>query len=362
MGKKNKNIYNKITEFQNLWLASRKARRGKRQKNEVLEFEYNLEENLFHIKEQLENESYNFGKYYHFTIKEPRDREIYAAPYTDRVVHHALCNIIEPILDKAMIYDTYACRIGKGTHKAINRAQNFLRSNNWVLKMDIKKYFFTIDHQILLKDISKKILDVKVLNLIQKILATYTSSSEYYYQFSDDTLFDYGRNRGLPIGNLTSQLFANYFLNKMDRFIKQALKFKHYIRYMDDFLIFSKDKDRLKNAFDELKNFCNSIRLRLHNTKCQIFPYTNGIKFLGFHIYRCRKRILRENLIRFRNRFRKRCRDYLNKDIAWENLLMSLNGWLGYAGKEENKKIINKILDNIEFLKPDFNIRAKFVC
>ncbi len=200
MGKKNKNIYHQITAFENLWKAARKARRGKRYKNEVLDFEYNLEKNLFQIKQQLEEENYIFGNYYHFTIVEPKEREIYAAPYRDRVVHHALCNVIEPILDRAMIYDTFACRIDKGTHKALDRAHKFLRTNNWVLKMDIKKYFFTIDHNILLADIHKKIRDEKVMNLISKILDTYKSGSEYYFSFPEDDLFDYGRYRGLPIG------------------------------------------------------------------------------------------------------------------------------------------------------------------
>lgn len=169
MGKKHKNIYQEVTDFENLWIAAKKARRGKRKKNEVLEFEYDLEKNLLLIQEQLLDENYHFGNYYHFTITEPKEREIYAAPYRDRVVHHALCNVIEPILDKAMIYDTYACRIEKGTHKALDRAQNFLQKNDWVLKMDIKKYFFTIDHNILLQYLQNKFRDRQVLNLITKI-------------------------------------------------------------------------------------------------------------------------------------------------------------------------------------------------
>lgn len=347
MGKKYRNIYNKIVTFQNLWQASRKARRGKRDKNEVLEFEYNLEENLFDIQEKLINESYQFGDYIHFTITEPKRREISAAPYKDRVVHHAICNIIEPILDRAMIYHSYACRINKGMHKAQDIAQKYIRHNKWVLKLDIRKYFFTIDHQILLDNIKKKISDKKVLNIIGKVLETYQSPDKYYFPFDDDSSKEIHRNRGLPIGNLTSQLFANYYLTSMDRFIKDELKIKHYLRYMDDCLCFADTKEQIFEYRQAIQNYLKTLRLKIHPDKTQIFPAKNGVKFLGFTIFPDHRRIRRENLKRFKKKFNRRINEYENEEIAFENLLMSLNGWLGFANENRHRKLINKILDNL---------------
>jgi len=154
MGKRYKNLYEQVYSFENLWTASRKARRGKRSNPAVLDFEYHLEGNLINIREQLMAEEYQFSPYNYFHIYEPKERLIASAPYGDRVVHHALCNIIEPVLDKAMIFDSYACRSGKGSHRAVDRAQTFLAKNKWVLKLDIKKYFFTIEHQTLLSDLN----------------------------------------------------------------------------------------------------------------------------------------------------------------------------------------------------------------
>ena len=361
MGKKHKHIYEQILTFENLWLASRKARRGKRNRDEVQQFEYHLEQNLFEIQQQLKDESYNFGNYRHFTILEPKKRLISAAPYRDRVVHHALCNIIEPILDKAMIYDSYACRTGKGMHQALDRAQYFIRSKKWVLKMDIKKYFFTIDHEILLRNINSKITDNKVIKLLETILNTYNSGGEYYFPIAGDDLFTKLRNRGLPIGNLTSQLLANYYLTPMDRFIKGDIKVKYYIRYMDDFLLFADTKEELTYYKRQIVNYLESYRLLIHPEKSQVFPVKNGVKFLGFTLFERYRRIRRENLQRFKKKFASRIYNYENSNLGIDYLLMSLNAWLGFADKDKNRKLINDILENIDILHNEKGYGFKFV-
>ncbi len=360
MGTKYRNLYEQIYDFENLWLASRKARRGKRLKNQTSEFEYNLEANLFGIQEALMCENYKFSGYREFIIKEPKERLICAAPYRDRVVHHAICNIIEPILDKAMIFDSYACRKSKGSHKAINRAHHFLRSSEWVLKIDIKKYFFSIDHEILFEDINRKISDKKLLHLIDTILDTYNSKDEYYYYFDGDNLFDGIRKRGLPIGNLTSQLFANYYLSSIDRFVKEKLKFEKYIRYMDDCILFSNCKRQLQEAKDKIEELLFAKRLKINEKKCQIFPVNNGINFLGFHLYPFYKRILRQNLQRFKRRMKVMSHQFSTGKIEMKNLLLSLNAWLGYADKEINQSIINDILDTIYF-RNNNNTNFRFI-
>jgi len=304
MGQKYKRLYDEITSFENLVLAARKAARGKRLKPATAEFEFEREKLLFEIQAKLQNGDYEFGGYNSFTITDPKERLICAAPYQDRVVHHAVCNIIEPLLDKAMIHDSYACRSGKGMHKALDKAQEFLRKNKWVFKFDLKKYFFSIDHELLLALIAKKITDPKVLQLIKKLLATYNCGDEYYLAFANDSLFDYARKRGLPIGNLTSQIFANYFLNPLDLFIKQQLKCKYYIRYMDDALIYAETKQELSEIKDKISSFLVSWRLKFHEKKCNIFPASHGISFLGFHLYQTYRKISRPNLQRFKKRMK----------------------------------------------------------
>lgn len=353
MGKKNKHLYSKIYSFENLYLASKKSRRGKRRKLEVIKFEDMLENQLFDIQSLLKNENYQFGDYRKFIVTEPKIRLIASAPYRDRIVHHALCNLIEPILDKAMIFDSYACRIGKGSHRAIIKAQSLLKKYKYCLKYDIKKYFFTIDHEILINDINKKITDKKIIQLIKNLLITYRTDYEYYFPMEGDNLFDKIRNRGLPIGNLTSQLFANFYLTSLDRYIKSDLKIKGYLRYMDDGVIFSNNKFELHEIKNKIIQFCNKKRLKLHQNKTQIFPVKNGLKYLGFHIYPNYCRILRPNLIRFKHNFKLRCKQYETGEIAWTNLLLSLNAWLGYVGVGKYTNIINQILLNIKFYHPD---------
>jgi retron-type reverse transcriptase len=360
MGKKYKHLYQDIYSFENLWRASRKARRGKRLKEQAAEFEYDLENRLLEIQTALKNENYTFGDYTFFSVHEPRERCIAAAPYADRVLHHALCNLIEPVLDRAMIYDSYACRVGKGSHRALQRAQEFLRRNDWVLKLDIKKYFFTIDHEILLRDLARKISDHRVLTFIQKILATYQSPVEYYSLFETPETNNPKRLMGLPIGNLTSQLFANYYLTSMDRFIKEQLKFKHYLRYMDDALLFANSKTELLESKEQIKELLEKRRLKLHQQKSQVFPAKNGVRFLGFHLYRNRKKILRPNLQRFKKRMKRKSWQYEREDIYWENVLLSLNAWMGFADKRENRRFINEVLFAIKFRHPDSGQNFKF--
>lgn len=191
-----------------------------------MEFEYELGENLLKLKNELESENYRHGNYCHFTVCDSKKRHIKAAPFRDRIIHHAVCNIIESIFDKGFIYDTYACRKNKGTHKAIKRLQSFisirqtgeLTPKYYCLKCDISKYFDSIDQNILFKLVKKKIVDTKVLNLVKMIINSDNVETQ----------------KGIPIGNLTSQLFANIYLNELDQFVKRKLQVKKYIRYMDD--------------------------------------------------------------------------------------------------------------------------------
>jgi len=289
-----KNLFEKICSFENLHLAYLKARTCKRYRSYILEFSFYLEENLLKLQEELQNQTYQHGRYREFIIHDSKKRHIKAAPFRDRVVHHALCNIIEPIFDKGFIYDSYACRKGKGTHRGVKRLQKFLKNelNKYCLKCDISKYFESIDHQILLSIIQKKISDKKTIWLIREIL--------------ESTCEEPGK--GIPIGNLTSQLFANIYLNELDQFVKHRLRVRYYLRYMDDFLILGKEKSYLWGILREIQKFLNNnLSLKLHPKKVQILPVRKGIDFLGYRVFKD-YRLLRKSTVK---RFIKRTKVYL---------------------------------------------------
>ncbi len=311
-------MFNKIYSFQNLYSAYLKARKCKKYRDEILKFGYNLEENLLELQEELFNQSYQHGDYREFVVCDSKKRKIKAAPFRDRVVHHALCNIIEPIFDKGFIYDSYACRIEKGTHKAIKRVQSFLKNNlnSYCLECDVSKYFDSINHKILLTLIKKKILDEKVLWLIKIIIE------------SDNKRIGVG----IPIGNLTSQLFANSYLNELDQFAKHKLKMRYYIRYIDDFLILSRDKKKLHTIKNQIREFLKEkLKLELHPKKANVFPISKGIDFLGYQIYGDYK-LLRKSTMK---RFIKRMKVYqkmLNRGLLSKGKFdNSLQSWLAYA-------------------------------
>ena len=318
-----KNLFDKICSFQNLHLAYLKARRCKRYRNEILRFSYNLEANLTNLQKELSDQTYQHSSYREFTVCDLKKRHIKAPCFRDRVVHHALCNIIEPIFDKGFIYSSFACRKEKGTHKAIKRLERFIKltknksfSKTYCLKCDISKYFESIDHKILFSLIKRKISDKKVLWLIKEILNS-----------------SYKKIRvGIPIGNLTSQLFANIYLNELDQFIKHGLKIKYYIRYMDDFLVLDYDKREICQTKEKIREFLqDKLKLELHPKKANIFPTEKSIDFLGYRIFGS-YRLLRKDTVK---KFIKRTKTYqkrLNKGLlSQEKFNNSLQSWLGYA-------------------------------
>ncbi len=215
-------LYSQVYSFENLWLAYRKARRGKRKKASVADFEYGLEDELLQLQAELESETWQPGPYRSFYIHEPKRRLISAAPFRDRVVHHTLCNVIEPLWERRFIFDSYANRRGKGTHRAIVRCSQFAHRYRYVLQCDVRQFFPSIDHEILLATLVRVIQDEKVLNLAERIICSGAGvlSEVYAMQwFPGDDLLAQLRPRGLPIGNLTSQFWANVYLNSFDHFV-----------------------------------------------------------------------------------------------------------------------------------------------
>ena len=245
-------MYAQLVSWDNLYLAYRKASRGKRGRPAVAQFEYRLEDNLIQLQRELAAQTYRPGPYHSFYIHEPKRRLISAAPFRDRVVHHALCNLIEPLFERSFIAASYANRVGKGAHRALDRCQQFARRYKYVLQCDIRQFFPSIDHAILRSILARKIDDPDVTWLVDRILdsgAGVLSEAYDMVYFPSDGLFAANRPRGLPIGNLTSQFWANCYLNPFDHFVKRELRCCKqrggYLRYVDDFPLFGDEKRAL---------------------------------------------------------------------------------------------------------------------
>lgn len=326
-------MYDQLISWQNLLLAYRKASKGKRGGANVAAFEHRLEENLIWLQYELRAQRYQPGEYTNFYIHEPKRRLISAAPFRDRVVHHALCNLIEPIFERSFIDDSFANRVGKGTHRAVQRCQQFARKYRFVLQCDIKQFFPSIDHSILYEILSKKITDRKVLWLVSKILQSGQQVQNEIHEmiyFPGDDLFSVLRKRGLPIGNLTSQFWANVYLNPFDHFIKRELRCGGYVRYVDDFLLFADNKDVLWSWLACLKNRLMCFRLSLH-TGAHPRPVTEGIPFLGFVIYPDRRRLKRRKGIYFQRKYNNMVQSFRAGAISIDQITESVRGWINHV-------------------------------
>lgn len=292
-------LYEKMYSFDSLYEAYHLARLGKSTKGEAIRFGLNLAENLWTLHDELADRSYRPGAYYHFTIYEPKLREVYALRFPDRVVQHSICdNALRPWLDPRLIYDCAACRVGKGTHFAMDRLSGFLRdfykhhgTQGFVLKCDIRKYFDNIDHDIL-KQKLKKFPDKEILALMFKFLDAYHGDT----------------GKGIPLGNQSSQWFALYYLDGVDRLVKEKLRIKYYTRYMDDFLLIHEDRAYLQHCLTEIKKVCDELKLEL-NEKTHIFPLRQGVDYLGFHFFltetgKAVRRLRASNKRRFKRKLR----------------------------------------------------------
>jgi retron-type reverse transcriptase len=329
-----RNLYGQVHDFENLYLAYRKARKGKRGRGEVAEFEFFLEENLVGLQEELAAKTYRHGSYRSFTIHEPKQRLISAAPFRDRVVHHALMRIIEPLFERSFIRDSYANRLGKGTHRALDRAQEFARRQRYVLPCDVKQFFPSIDHAILRRILARKLADGDVMWLVDRILESGVGVLSEVYEmvyFAGDDLFAANLPRGLPIGNLCSQQWANTYLNELDQFVKRALQVRCYVRYVDDMLLFGDDKKQLWQWRAALVGKLAELRLTLHEWRAQPRPVTEGFPFLGFVIYPTHRRLKRRKGIAFQRRFRKLLAAYAQGEIDYERLNASVQGWINHV-------------------------------
>ena len=347
------NLYPQVTKFENLFLAARKAQKGKRFQNNVLRFNYNLEQELIKLQQELTEKNYQPGAYRTFYIQEPKHRMISAAPYRDRVVHHALCNVIVPIFEPTFIDDSYANRINFGTHRALKRFTKFARSSSYVLQCDIKKYFPSIDREILKQLLRRKLKCPDTLWLIDKIIDNSNEQEAIIEYFDgDDLLTPIQRKRGLPIGNLTSQFFANIYLNGFDHFVKEELKVKKYLRYVDDFALFADDRQFLADARVALEKYlATNLRLKIHPIKSQLFATKHGGSFLGFRVFPNHIRVRQQNLRRGRKRLRRLQTQYAQGKIDWQKVARSLQSWSAHLDHGDTWQLKKQIFSDLVFTR-----------
>lgn len=322
-----KNLYEKVYDFQNLYDAYLSARRGRRSRDVVVRYELNLEEELITLQNELIYQTYRPGRYRAFYTHDGKTRLILAAPFRDRVLHHAIASVIEPIFEAGYYAHSYACRPGKGTLAGIRQLEKMLHSFGdkkvYCLQADIRHYFASIDHDILKKLLRKKIGDRQLLWLLDTIIDS-TNNNETERQY------------GIPLGSYTSQIFANIYLTELDRFIKQDLHIKHYLRYMDDFIILSTDKRELHEARRRIGAFLEDKLLLELNRKTSIFPASAGIDTLGYRIFP-KKRILRKRMIRKMRRALKIMRG--NGNLRSQHNKSVIASWLGIVRLSDTPKL-----------------------
>ncbi len=346
MARTYRHLWAQVTSWENLVAAYRRCRRRKRYRQPATEFDFAWEENLLRLQRDLLDGSYAHGAYYHFHITDPKPRKISAAPFRDRIVHHALVSVLEPIFERQFVFDSYACRLGKGTHRAIRRAQHFQRRFPWCLKTDIVRFFPNVDHQILLGVLTKRIADEKVVRLIELIVRSGEGvlvEEATQCWFPGDDLLAVLRPKGLPIGNLTSQFFANVFLDPVDHFIKEQLRIPGYVRYADDLLLFGDSRDTMWEASRLLSEELRHKRLQLHPDKTHVSPTLQPITFLGLRVAPNELRLSQQSIHRFSKRIRRQKYAFAQHELDFSDISSSLHAWLAHC-KHTNSSGVRKCL------------------
>ena len=339
--------YDELCSFENLYRAHKAARKGKRHKREVIEFEVNLAENLCQLQRELQARTYRQRGYYHFMVYEPKARSIYAPYYIDRVVQHCLCdNILAPMLEPRLVYDNAACRVGKGTHFAINRLSHFLTeyyrrhgTTGYFLKCDVRKYFDNIDHSVLQQKLARTFREPDMFSLLCDIIGSYEKSP----------------GRGLPLGNQCSQWFALYYLDSIDRLIKEKLQIKYYTRYMDDIILLHESKDVLQACLSEIRAHCGTLGLEL-NQKTQIFPIKNGVDYLGWHHYLTGSgKVVRKLLLPSKQCLRRRMKGlqsgYAEGRLEWDDVKRSIVSTDGHLRHGDTFRLRVRVVGQTGFVR-----------
>lgn len=319
-------LFLQIISPENLFLAWEEFRSDKQKKLDVCNFELNVEQHIFKLHRELVNKTYKHGSYIGFYINDPKRRHIHKAIVRDRVLHHAIFRILNPIFELMFIPNSFSCRIGKGTHKGVLAVDQMIRKESanytkpcFILKCDVKKFFDSVNHKILLKILERKIKDDETMWLLDEIVSSFPKGQIALF-----------KKRGLPIGNLTSQLFANIYMNELDQLVKHKLKVKNYARYTDDFLIISQDTEYLEKLVKTIESFLSKhLNLLLHPEKISIRKFNQGIDFLGYIVLPHYKLVRTKTRKRIFRKVKDRIREYKYGLIDKNSLDRSFQSYLG---------------------------------
>ncbi len=325
-------LFERIANFQALREAARKAVLGKRKKPGAAGFYANLERELLRLERSLLDGSYRPGRYVEIVVREPKERLVSAAPFRDRVVHHALCAVVCPIFEKGFIGNSFANRAGKGTHRAIAAYERYRDGYGHVLRCDIYRYFPSIDHAVLKAEFRRRIACGRTLALMDRIVDGSNAQEPVHLHFPGDTLFTpFDRRRGLPIGNLTSQFFANLYLDRLDHYVTEVLM-APYVRYVDDFALFHDDPEMLRSWRVQIERFLEGRRLKLHPRKTVILPTDVATPFLGLVLMADGKRRLpEENTVRFRGRLSALRQRWQAGSVERREVEAKVRSWIAHA-------------------------------
>jgi len=352
MSKYIKNIYGEICSYENLYKAYLNARKTKRLREEVLTFTNNLEENLYEIHSELTNHTYKVGQYREFYIHEPKKRLIMALPFRDRVVQWAVYQLLFPIFVKTFIYDSYACIPDKGTHNAMKRLKYWLhqvdrrKEKYYYLKLDVAKYFYRIDHAILLEILNRKIKDKDLLWLLKKFIQCEETFFGLPLDICIEEISERLSDKGMPIGNLTSQLFANLYLNELDQYCKRELRIHYYVRYMDDVIILSDSKTKLHEIRGLIETFLQE-RLKLNlNKKTAIRPISLGIEFIGYKLWPTHVKLKKASALKMKRRLKQVQELYNDRKIDFEKANSTVQSYFGVLQHCNSFKLKSKVLNS----------------
>jgi retron-type reverse transcriptase len=337
-------LFDSIIDLENLFSAWDAFKSDKRKKTDVLEFEWELEEHIFKLHRELKNQTYRHAGYKGFYISDPKQRHIHKASVRDRILHHAVFSVINPLFEPTFITSSFSCRVGYGAHRgvaALATAMRKVSKNNtqpcYVLKCDVRKFFDSVDHEILLAILGKRIKDEKTMWLLRSIVESYSS--------------DAGSTKGIPIGNLTSQLFANIYMNEFDQFIKHVIRAKYYVRYTDDFAIVSDGCQSLVELLPQIENFLASrLALTLHPHKITLSKFCQGIDFLGYVIFPHHRLVRAKTRRRMFKKMQWRMTDYQKGAIDKSAFEWSLQSYLGVLSHADAYHLEEKLLN--EFWVP----------
>lgn len=330
--RREKRLLARVIDIEKLYCAFRGASAGKRRRLDVCEFELHLETRLHAIRREVAAGAYTWGPYRRFQICDPKRREIRAPPFRDRVLHHAIVNVCDPMFERGFIADTYACIRGRGQHRAVERFCSFVRARQgegYLLKCDIAGYFRSVDHRVLLSLLARRIGDEALLKLLGSLIHHGAESPGV----------------GMPIGSLTSQMFANLYLDPLDHFVKEGLRVRHYIRYMDDFVLVVDDRAEARRRLAEIEGFlAERLRLRLNPRRRTIAPLSAPCDFLGYvHHHDGRVRVRRRNVQGLRRRLLSLEQDLESGAVGWHQARSSLASWIGLAGHADAFRLSRQI-------------------